>query len=62
MPRVTHRDLTRGIFIFIFSKNLKIVKKNQKKKIKMKIKKSKNHRLTRGTLTNDVSQLRLKGT
>jgi len=43
MPRVTHRDLTRGIFNFFL--------KNQK-----------NHRLTRGTLTNGVSQLCLKGT
>jgi len=54
MPRDTdnatcHKiDLTRGIFNF-FSKNLKKIKK-------------KNHRLTRGTLTNDVSQLRLQGT
>jgi len=50
MPRVTHRDLTRGIFNFL-KKKLKKIKKNQK-----------NHRLTRGTLTNGVSQLYLKGT
>jgi len=35
MPRVTHRDVTRGIFIIIFSKNLKKKFKNLKKKLKI---------------------------
>jgi len=47
---VSHRDLTRDIFIYFFKKKLIFFKKNQK-----------NHRLTRGTLTNGVSQLCLKG-
>jgi len=61
MPHVTHRDLTHGIFFKKLKKKLKILKnfKNNFKKIKKKLK---NHRLTRGTLTNGVSQLCLKGT
>jgi len=39
MPRVTHRDLTRGIFNF-FKKNLKKFKKIKKMEFKKKIKKT----------------------
>jgi len=46
MPRVTHRDLTRGIFIFIF-------KKIKRKILKFK-KNQKNHILTRDMLVNFV--------
>ena len=58
LTRDTHRDLTRGIFKFFF----KIKKIKKLKKINFFKKNQKNHRLTRGTLTNGVSQLCLKGT
>jgi len=65
-PRVTRRDLTRGLFSFFFQKIQKKIQKILKilrilKKIKKIKKNSKNHILTRGTLTNNASQLRLKG-
>jgi len=51
------------IFFQKIKKNQKIKKKIKKlKKQILKKKIQKNHRLTRGTLTNGVSQLRLKGT
>jgi len=47
--------------LFLFKKKKKKLK--IKKKIKIFLKKNqKNHRLTRGTLTNGVNQLCLKGT
>jgi len=55
MPRGTNDATchTQGLDMWhsFFKKNLKKLKKNQK-----------NNRLTRGTLTNGVSQLCLKGT
>jgi len=48
MPRVTHRNLTCDIFIFIFQKNIK--------------NKIKNSKTDTSHVVNGVSQLRLKGT
>jgi len=56
------QELNTWHFLFLFQKNLKKFKKNLKKIFKKFLKNKKNQRLTRGTLTNDVSQLCLKGT
>jgi len=66
MPRGTDNATchTQGLdtWHFYFLKKIKNKIKN-KKKFKIVFKKNqKNHRLTRGTLTNGVSQLCLKGT
>jgi len=58
MPRVTQRDLTRDIYLFIyFFKKLKKLRKNQKK-----LKKSKKPYINMWHVVNNISQLRLEGT